>query len=50
MPFARFSLPSIRAKLYILVLACALPILVGYVALARDAAVRERAHVSCGRP
>ena len=46
MPFARFSLPSIRAKLYILVLACALPILVGYVALARDAAVRERAHVS----
>ena len=46
MPFARFSLPSIRAKLYILVLACALPILVGYIALARDAAVRERAHVS----
>ena len=46
MPFARFSLPSIRAKLYILVLACALPILVGYVALARDAALRERDHVS----
>ncbi|MGF6274473.1 PAS domain S-box-containing protein [Massilia sp. UYP11] len=46
MPFARLSLPSIRAKLYILVLACALPILVGYVALARDAAVRERNHVS----
>ncbi|MDY0964106.1 response regulator [Massilia sp. CFBP9026] len=46
MPFARLSLPSIRAKLYILVLACALPILVGYVALARDAALRERDHVS----
>ena len=46
MPFARLSLPSIRAKLYILVLACALPILVGYVALARDAALRERAHVA----
>ena len=46
MPFARLSLPSIRAKLYILVLACALPILIGYVALARDAALRERDHVS----
>ena len=46
MPFTRLSLPSIRAKLYILVLACALPILVGYVALARDAALRERDHVS----
>jgi PAS domain S-box-containing protein len=46
LPFARLSLPSIRVKLYILVLACALPILVGYVALARDAALRERDHVS----
>ena len=46
MPSARPSLSSIRAKLYILVLACALPILAGYVALARDAALRERAHVA----
>jgi len=46
LPFARLSLPSIRAKLYILVLACALPILVGYVALARDAALRKRDHVA----
>ncbi|WP_306393544.1 response regulator [Telluria beijingensis] len=46
MPFARLPLPSIRAKLYILVLACALPILLGYIALARDAAVRERDHVA----
>jgi len=46
LPFARLPLPSIRAKLYILVLACALPILLGYIALARDAAVRERAHVA----
>ena len=46
LPFARLPLPSIRAKLYILVLACALPILLGYIALARDAAVRERNHVS----
>ncbi len=46
MPFARLSLPSIRAKLYILVLACALPILIGYIALARDAALRERDHVA----
>ncbi|WP_137175978.1 response regulator [Massilia sp. HP4] len=46
MSFARLPLPSIRAKLYILVLACALPILLGYIALARDAAVRERDHVA----
>jgi len=44
--FARLPLPSIRAKLYTLVLACALPILLGYYALARDAAIRERAHVA----
>jgi PAS domain S-box-containing protein len=44
--FARLPLPSIRAKLYVLVLACALPILVGYFFLARDAALRERAHVA----
>ncbi|MBQ5947580.1 PAS domain-containing protein [Massilia sp. ST3] len=46
MPFNRPSLPTIRSKLYTLVLACALPILIGYIALARDAAVRERSHVS----
>lgn len=46
LPFARLPLPSIRAKLYILVLACALPILLGYIALARDAALRERNHVA----
>lgn len=46
MPFSRTSLPSIRSKLYTLVLACSLPILIGYIALARDAAVRERIHVS----
>ena len=46
MPFAHLPLPSIRAKLYILVLACALPILLGYIALARDAALRERDHVA----
>jgi len=46
LPFARLPLPSIRAKLYTLVLACALPILLGYFALASDAALRERAHVA----
>lgn len=46
MSFARLPLPSIRAKLYTLVLACALPILVGYIALAHDAGQRERVHVS----
>ena len=46
MSFARLPLPSIRVKLYTLVLACALPILVGYFFLARDAALRERAHVA----
>ena len=46
MSFARLPLPSIRAKLYTLVLACALPILAGYFALAHDAQLRERSHVS----
>ena len=46
LPFARMPLPSIRARLYTLVLACALPILVGYFALVRDAALRERAHAA----
>ena len=40
------TLPSIRAKLVRLVLACALPILVGYFVFATDADQRERAHVA----
>ncbi len=44
--FQSHSLPSIRSKLYALVLACALPILIGYIAFARDAARREQAHVA----
>jgi len=40
------SLPSIRAKLVMLVLACALPILVGYLVFAHDADERERAHLA----
>jgi two-component system sensor histidine kinase/response regulator len=42
----RQSLPSIRSKLVTLVLACALPILVGYLVLAHDADQRERLHVA----
>jgi PAS domain S-box-containing protein len=42
----RRSLPSIRAKLVTLVLACALPILIGYLVFATDADKRERAHVA----
>ncbi|QJE03569.1 response regulator [Massilia forsythiae] len=42
----RRSLPSIRAKLVTLVLACALPILVGYLIFAHDADQRERIHVA----
>jgi PAS domain S-box-containing protein len=42
----RRSLPSIRAKLVTLVLACALPILIGYLVFARDADHRERAHIA----
>ncbi|WP_229503778.1 PAS domain-containing protein [Massilia putida] len=42
----RRSLPSIRAKLVTLVLACALPILLGYLVFATDADKRERAHVA----
>jgi PAS domain S-box-containing protein len=42
----RRSLPSIRAKLVTLVLACALPILIGYLVFATDADTRERAHVA----
>jgi PAS domain S-box-containing protein len=44
--FLRHSLPSIRSRLITLVLACALPILVGYFAFARDAAQREREHIA----
>ena len=42
----RRSLPSIRAKLVTLVLACALPILIGYFVFAHDADKRERAHIA----
>ena len=42
----RQSLPSIRSKLVTLVLACALPILVGYLVFAHDADQRERLHVA----
>jgi PAS domain S-box-containing protein len=41
----RSSLPSIRSRLVILVLACAAPLLIGYFAFAHYAAERERAHV-----
>jgi len=44
--FRRRSLPSIRARLVWLVLACALPILIGYLVFATDADQRERAHVA----
>jgi two-component system sensor histidine kinase/response regulator len=44
--FRRPSLPSIRSRLITLVLACALPILAGYFAFARDAARREREHIA----
>jgi two-component system, sensor histidine kinase and response regulator len=44
--FHRHSLPTIRSRLLTLVLACALPILLGYFAFARDAAQREREHVA----
>ncbi|WP_036166467.1 response regulator [Massilia sp. 9096] len=40
------SLPSIRSKLIILVLACAAPIVAGYLAFAHDADRRERAHIA----
>ena len=42
----RPSLPSIRSKLVTLVLACALPILIGYLVFAHDADQRERMHVA----
>jgi PAS domain S-box-containing protein len=44
--FQRRFLPSIRARLITLVLGCALPILVGYFAFARDAGRREAQHVA----
>uniref|UniRef100_UPI0035C8E88E response regulator n=1 Tax=Massilia phyllosphaerae TaxID=3106034 RepID=UPI0035C8E88E len=40
------SLPSIRSKLVTLVLACALPILIGYLVFAHDAEQREARHVA----
>jgi PAS domain S-box-containing protein len=44
--FQRRFLPSIRTRLITLVLACALPILLGYFAFARDADRREAQHVA----
>jgi PAS domain S-box-containing protein len=44
--FQRRYLPSIRSRLITLVLACALPILAGYFAFARDADRREAEHVA----
>jgi PAS domain S-box-containing protein len=44
--FQRRFLPSIRTRLITLVLACALPILLGYIAFARDAGRREAQHVA----
>jgi PAS domain S-box-containing protein len=43
--FQRRFLPSIRSRLITLMLACALPILLGYFAFARDADRREAQHV-----
>jgi hypothetical protein len=44
--FQRRFLPSIRTRLITLVFACALPILLGYFAFARDADRREAQHVA----
>jgi PAS domain S-box-containing protein len=44
--YQRRYLPSIRARLITLVFACALPILLGYFAFARDADLREAQHVA----
>jgi PAS domain S-box-containing protein len=44
--FQRRFLPSIRSRLITLVFACALPILLGYFAFARDADRREGQHVA----
>ena len=44
--FRRSSLPSIRSKLFVLVFASVLPIVLGYIAFVRDAGQREREHVA----
>jgi PAS domain S-box-containing protein len=44
--FRRTTLPSIRSRLFTLVIACALPILAGYFAFARESARGARAHVA----
>ena len=44
--FQRPFHPSIRSRLIALVFACALPILLGYLAFARDADLREAQHVA----
>lgn len=45
-PFQRHALPSIRSKLIALVLACVLPLVLGYIAFVYDAGQRERVHVA----
>jgi PAS domain S-box-containing protein len=44
--FRRTSLPSIRSKLFTLVLASILPLLLAYIAFVRDAGQREARHVA----
>ena len=44
--FRRTSLPSIRSKLFTLVLASVLPLLIAYIAFVRDAGQREAGHVA----
>ena len=45
-PFQGHALPSIRSKLIALVLACVLPLVLGYIAFVYDAGQRERMHVA----
>ena len=45
-PFRRTSLPSIRSKLFTLVLASVLPLLIACLAFVRDAGQREAGHVA----
>ncbi|MCC2959194.1 PAS domain-containing protein [Massilia sp. IC2-278] len=45
-PFSSHALPSIRSKLIALVLACVLPLVLGYIAFVYDAGQRERVHVA----
>jgi len=45
-PLFRQSLPTIRSRLIVLVLASVLPLVLGYIAFVRDAGQREREHVA----